>query len=412
MSYIPKLKPKVGGGLPGNPERTGGDYEIGDIQYSEDDLGYKWLLADGSAVLQTKYEKLFAKVGLQNTEGLLGPKLDDPVSLISFSANAVDITEDGGYVALGHPGVPRVTVYQLVNNVLNKIADPATIPTGTAQGVSWSSGGTYLAVGHQTTPFVSVYKRIGNSLTKIADPSVLPTSDVYGCSWSPDDVYLVTGNTSSPYIDIYKRAGDTLTKLPNPATLPNSLVYSSSWSSDGVYLTIGHSASPYITTYKRSGDTFTKLADPAILPTGAIRSSAWSEDDVYVALATNSSPYFNLYKRSGDVFTRLADTAGVVNVGYGVSWSGTTLAVVAAGADGLHLYERTGDTLTATLPDIVQGTANRSGTAFSGDGKYLATSSSTTPFIIVNYVPQYYDQDTEFALPLVEAPVTPRIKVL
>ena len=410
MSYIPKLNPTVGKGLPGFPERTGGDYAVGDIQYTEDDLDYKWLPADGAIVLQETYEKLFAKVGLQNPEGELGPKLDDPVSVPSWHGPEIDITEDGEFIASSNSVTPYLTVYRNVNNVLTKLANPATLPTSASYGIAWSPLGAYLAVGHNTSPFISVYKRSGSSLTKIADPSVLPTAQVSDCEWSPDGIYLATIHGAAPILTVYKKAGDTLTKLTNPAALPNGNL-SLAWSADGVYLTVGTQVAPYIFTYKRTGDTFVLTTAPVSDPGTWVYSCAWSEDSVYLALGLQGVPYVSLYKRSGDVLTKLTITTGATRAGKGMSWAGNRLAV--ATDAGLNIYQRSGDTLSLSLPDLKQPVSVQTrDTSFSTDGKYLATMIETTPYIHVNYVPKYYDVDTEFQLPYVEATVTPRIKVL
>ena len=411
MSYIPKLNPTVGGGLPGVPERTGGDYAIGDIQYTEEALDHKWLPADGGIVLQTKYEKLFAKVGIQNPEGILGPRLPAPSVPIPDDGEGVDVTEDGRYIAVVHRGSPYLTVYRNDSNILNKIANPSPLSSGSNWGVAWNKGGTSLAVSQSASPYIDIYNRSGDTLTPLANPSVLPTSASEEFAWSPDGIYLAVVHASFPYITIYKRAGDSFTKLPDPTDLPPAFARSVSWTDDGVYLTVGSGSAPWLFTYKTVGDTFTKIATPLSTPVEAVNAVRWDANGIYLAVSASNSPYMYLYKRAGDVLTQLPAVAPGLDRGAAAfSWFETTLAI---GTDTfLRMYERSGDTLALTLPNIVLGDNGVRGVSFSEDGKYLATAEQDIDNFGVNYVPTYYDVDTEFRLPHIEATVTPRIKVL
>ena len=416
MSYLPKLKPTVGGGLGGFPVRIGGEYSIGDIQYTEDTLDYKWLPADGATALQTKYEQLFALVGIQNP---YTPITEEYTTPAQTRGQAVEWSALGKYVATNEQGTPSFSVLKS-NGAGTLVATSVTPPPAfsTIEGFTWSSDDSRLIAASGTSPYLHSYTRTGtsDSLVETTTPfNINPTAVCLSVTFTPDEDYLVVGQQQVPYLLSYSRSGDLYTKLSDPVDQPTTYAWDMKFSPDGEILSLALNVSPHVAFYSYTTGVLSKLTDPSTLPTGKGDAVAWSPDSTYVAIAHETAPYLTVYKRSGTTFTKLPDPVITAPFGgSGVAWNGTQLTVCGRGGPTLIYYNLVNDILeeggpVTHVPPSVNSLIDLS---YSPDGRQVAFASNLTPYFFAYYSTDYYDVETEFQLPDVQSVLTAQVKVL
>jgi hypothetical protein len=366
-----------------------------------------WLKCDGSLYLQASYPALYALIGPAIKPFNPGVKQPDPAVAVPGVGQAVDISPDETYVAVGSNASPYLTLYKQAGGVLTKLAAVDTPPAGTVNGVSFTGDGGYLVAAHTTSPFVSIYKRTGDTFAKLASPAVLPGGDATGVTSTADGVYTAVVTSGGPVI--YKRTGDVFTKLADPSVMPSGTAYAISISKDGIYLVVGSASSPFITIYKRSGDVFTKLADPAVLPSAALiyGSVSISGDASYIAVSPNSGPVVEVYKRSGDVFTKLP--AGNLSISFrgriAFSTDANILLVTADVAPYMAVVGRVGDIFsTNTNPASIPAAQCKTSVISSLNG-FLAVSGGNSSGVML-YAAASYDLKLYFQVPTLTNPGT------
>lgn len=143
------------------------------------------------------------------------------------------------------------------------------------------------------------------------------------------------------------------------------------------YLLVAHANSPYMAVYDVD---MVRLANPASLPPFTGQAAAVSPDQVYFAVGFPDAPRLHVYKRTGSTLTKLANPATLPPSGVScLAWTkdGGTLAVTHGGGTGLSIFTLSGDTLTyLTVTGLVTSTSNVFA-AWSDDGVYLAVCADT-----------------------------------
>jgi hypothetical protein len=187
------------------------------------------------------------------------------------------------------------------------------------------------------------------------------------------------------------------------------------WDPSGTYLAVGgynDDFDEFFAWYKLDGGVVTKLTDPTSAPQGAA-GLAWDDTGTYLAISANTwwgnAAAIYLYKRSGDTLT-LVDTVapgGTFYPGHCI-WDDTYLIVGSfysytmpwnSGADGIGIYQRSGDSLAFVDSVTIEG--DFYSFDWSPDRDYLLTSlTEFTPFYVDKAL--VYSWDGAGTLALVE----------
>jgi len=335
MAYLPKLKPTVGGGLGGLPERrAGGFLPVGVMSKGFEPLDNgEWLVADGSLVDVGLYPELSKN---------LGSFIKGPTQFL--------------------PSLPAVIA-------------------GAGMGVSWSKNTNFLAVGAQSSTELVVYKRTNDTFAKITVS--LPPYHTYGTEFNPSDTLLVCAHNNSPYITRYSISGNTFTKLGNPSTLPTGHGHDVAFNADGTYCAIAHSTSPYFTVYKVSGTTFTKIANPTALPTAEGAGVVFSPDGKQLVVTSFNAISVYDIDYTTDTLTKVKGI-GTVECGKpDFSPDGSILAVPTKYKTYLQLFNPNDN--YSELPVLSDTSIGESGSytnqvRFSPDGKYVTITLASSPY--------------------------------
>jgi len=372
-----------------------GDY----LQTERDPTADGFVLADGTAYLQSAYPALYAELGLL---GDFNVQVADPATMPGNPTQDTAFSSDETYMAVAHSVSPYITIYKQVGGVFTKLADPATLPGGNGDKLAWSSDDTYLAVSHTNPPYLTIYKRSGDTFTKLADPTGLVAGRSYGLAFSPDDTHLAVSHQASPIIAVYKRTGDTFAKIADLPSLPTNVAYDLRYSPDGTYLACAVGVSPYVLIYKRAGDVYTKLADPVGIAAGAHYGLDFNADGsvLVVTHLSGAGGYFTVFTRVGDVFTKVNVGLRLPSAGLSCRYSadGNYIFMGFSATPYVHIYKVSGTSLTK-LENVCGDEASVvNGGSFSPLGTYLALAASTSTLSI--YEQKSYDIATEFVVPV------------
>ena len=291
-------------------------------------------------------------------DGVIANRLD--FAHASYDINAIDITQDGKFIAIGLQGSPYIEVYEFDGKT---ISAPLTLPSIAMDygAVAWSPNGKYIALGKG-----QIWERNGTAFTKI-NCNNYPSSPVCGAEWSPDGKFLALqqqsgGNWTHIYelqngafIRVYMQSQTTYGRLR--------------WSPQGDLLLKTDPDNSFASIIKRTtnNDGTTSFTSPVNLGWGTYcRDIAWSPNGEYVfvlyASAVTSGQYARMYRRRADgaspYLEPLTDIhPSMTTGGYNCAWSsdGSTIFVsLATGGRYLEGYRTLGQIPTSGLVRTIQ----------------------------------------------------------
>lgn len=184
------------------------------------------------------------------------------------------------------------------------------------------------------------------------------------------------------------------TKYDNPSPVLPGLVRGVAFSPDGKYVAFGHDNTPFITVYEWTDDGFgAKINAPASLLQGNAWKVAWSPDQKFIAIATTVNPFLHVYAWNNPGFgsPQLRDPEAVLLptlVGSAVcpKWSpdGRFLAITHSTTPFITVYNWDNGFGTKVDDPATLPLNNAFALDWSPDGLYLAvTNSTTSPYIQV-----------------------------
>lgn len=253
-------------------------------------------------------------------------------------ADACSFSGTGEYFAVGSRTGQRLHVYKISQPeptvvTISDVPVSGELPPGTVFDLCFSADDSYLLVasnpvdGQQGAGRLRVYKKQAGDAYSFLTSLPLGNSGFSGCCcFDSTSTYLVTGGnpTSGNQVYFYKRTGDSFSLLlsAEPAVV-NRSTFSCSFTKDGQYVAIGFGigntgsfSGDSFVWYKRSGDTFSKMTTPAhnFSNQSRVFDLAWSADGTYLAAAqvfdgSKSANGLTIFKRSGDTLTALPNTS-------------------------------------------------------------------------------------------------------
>lgn len=322
------------------------------------------------------------------------------LSGIASVVNAVSVSPDGIYFAVGHNNSPYVSIFKRFNttDTYTKLSNPATLPFTSVTAITWNHDGSSLYCGYNyaTNKSATIYNRSGDTFTAIANPPL--DTNTTGANWaefSHDGSRLAIVSGTSPYIYIFNRSGDTFTKQTNPASIPTAAVQTIKWKpGDSSQLAYSHTlagSAHAFGVYDRSTDTYTLKSSPADPPlaygnNNSARSGLdWmrNNDGSYNLISTQAGwPYYRIWSTSGSLSvvspTMVANDKMTKYIN-SAKWNndGTSLALTKSQGEYIEFYNRSG----TSLSQISTGTS-LSGVGYhldwSPNGTYVAVATGST----------------------------------
>lgn len=200
------------------------------------------------------------------------------------------------YAAVAHPTSPFITIYDSTD--WSKIPDPAVLPSSQGNAVALSPDGRFLAVGSQSLPFLAVYDTSDWSL--VSGGAAQPDWTAYSLAFSPDSSKLVVGGRGAISLAVYDTS--SWSKLPNPAFMPDSDVYGVAFSPTGGFFAAA-GFSTYVAVYDASDISLQVV--PYWPPESDSRAVDFSPDGTVMAVvgidfsSGSGLPLLVLYETSG-----------------------------------------------------------------------------------------------------------------
>jgi hypothetical protein len=160
------------------------------------------------------------------------------------------------------------------------------------------------------------------------------------------------------------------------------------WSPDNRYVLNMGTAN--IVIYEQFGERFIRTTTPGSLP-GQARKGRFSPDGQFFACADSSgSPSIAIYRKSldttGTIWTRITNPVTVPTIGGSICWSpDSRFLVLGGGTDVIYVYEKTDyNTFTRLVsPSLTALGGYVEDIDFSSDGRYLAFTHSSSPYMYV-----------------------------
>ncbi len=249
-----------------------------------------------------------------------------------------------------------------------------SIPT---TGVAWSPNDSYLAVSEGTQ--VAVFGFNGRIFSLIT--AVNTTDRPNRIAWSPDGKYLAVtlgrANATNTNLRVYTFDG---TVLSSPATIQTPYsAFGLGWSSNGKYIAIGDSGATNgnatICTYSFDGTTITAInaTSPLVGSTAnLVVRLAWAPDGSAIFASADGSNNFYILpvSPSGQVATSGASAVGSIS-DISVSPNGKYIALCVSGVLIMGILVNGNLVIIASTPaDVIQVVQ------WSPDGNYLACGLS------------------------------------
>ena len=249
------------------------------------------------------------------------------------------------FIAVSFGQSPYIHIYpwSSATGFGTKISDPSTLPTGSGSKVAFTKNGNAVAIAHTDSPYVTAYPFSATGFgTKYANPSTLPPQRGYDVAFSPNQNYIAVAHQNSPYVTAYPWSTSGFgTKYANPSELPTVICEGVAFNAQNNVLAVTTpSAEPYVIAYEFSSSGFgSKYADPdPAVVFGSIGNVRFSPSGNAIAFGAAFGPIY-AYAWSSGFGTKYDSPSGSFSFGYSI--------------------------------------------AFSPSGQYVASTSTTTPYVNV-----------------------------
>lgn len=292
------------------------------------------------------------------------------------------IVGQGEYIATYYEAIEKgdlVTTRRYFGfDTLIKQANPDVLPNNTSYAIAFSPDDKYVVIGYASTPYILIYKIANGVFTKL-NTTISLSGTLYTASFSPNGKYLTVYDGTD--INIYRvNNDDTFTKLTVSFTDLN--MEHISWSRDNRYLAFASQNTLYIYSVDPSTDTFTQITSVA---PGVVEGVSWSANGNYVALGQTGNQYMNIYKFDGTTLTKLTNPSTVpvntTNGSFPTFHPTDETCFVAISTTRLIVYSLINDVINVVADISTVSTLTR--VAWSSDGKYVAITTSGSPYVIV-----------------------------